>query len=86
MADDATTILDEPGIDRADILGFSRGSVTAQDWRSDVANGSKASCPCGRSARAIGTSTAAVRPIPPVASSAHVRRMAPFAHSSNCSS
>ena len=31
MADDAATILDELGIDRADIVGFSGGSVTAQE-------------------------------------------------------
>src|SRR5262245_879621 len=31
MADDAATILDELGIGRADIVGFSGGSVTAQE-------------------------------------------------------
>ena len=31
MADDAATILDELGIERADIVGFSGGSVTAQE-------------------------------------------------------
>ena len=31
MADDAAAILDELGIDRADIVGFSGGSVTAQE-------------------------------------------------------
>lgn len=31
MADDAALILDELGIDRADIVGFSGGSVTAQE-------------------------------------------------------
>ena len=31
MADDVATILDELGIDRADIVGFSGGSVTAQE-------------------------------------------------------
>jgi pimeloyl-ACP methyl ester carboxylesterase len=31
MADDAATILDELGIDQADIVGFSGGSVTAQE-------------------------------------------------------
>ena len=31
MADDAATILDELGIDRADVVGFSGGSVTAQE-------------------------------------------------------
>jgi pimeloyl-ACP methyl ester carboxylesterase len=31
MADDAATILDELGIEGADIVGFSGGSVTAQE-------------------------------------------------------